>query len=118
SSFLFTFDIPVNAANMDVFSIQFASRNGQAAALGQSATASVQLNPTTVVVTSEVPREPGINYVANLLNDAAVVDTCGNSPLVPTNSNVNSEVALADFDNAADMWSYDQTGADLGTAWR
>jgi hypothetical protein len=77
----------------------------------------VQLTPTTVVVTSDQPRTPGVNYIVNIVTDLAVVDTCAGASLVPTNINVYTEAALADFDDAADLWHYDETGADRGTEW-
>ncbi|MEY2407379.1 MAG: hypothetical protein QOF48_49 [Verrucomicrobiota bacterium] len=117
-NFLFTFDQAIDASSVDTFTINFRSRNGVAAWLGETALTVLQVSPTNVLVTSELPREPLVNYVANVIADSGIVDTCARAPLAPTSVNVFTEIALSDFDDAADMWSYEQSGLDLGTAWR
>jgi hypothetical protein len=64
-----------------------------------------------VLVTS--PRTQGQNYTIDLIN---IIDTSVNeNPAVPSSRAITAQIILAGFNQ---VWRYDETGADLGTAWK
>ncbi len=78
-----------------------------------SATATNVGNNTVVTLTTATPRTQGQDYTVVLNN---VTDRAATPNAVsPNTAAIRATVALLAFDN---VWRYDQSGTDLGTAWK
>jgi len=112
---LVTFNEPVDATTFDAFGVHVKARN-DTSDLGDTVQA-IQVNPSTIIVESTAARGAGINYKISFDADS-IKDVCAGNSITPVTVDVATEVYLTDKDNATELWSYDESGTDMGTAWR
>ena len=116
-SFLVTFDRAMNFISFDPFTFHFVARTDTNLFNDLLSTSGSLTNGTNLLLTTLFPRVVGVNY--RLAVDAdGIVDSCAGNPVGATNLNAYTEVVLADFDIDTDLWSYNESGNDLGAAWR
>ena len=113
---LLTFDEPVDGMVFDPFGVKVSARN-DTSDLGDTAAAGFQVNPTTIIVETTGARLAGVNYKIAIGFDS-IKDVCAGNSIAAVTVNVATEVLLTDKDSATDLWSYDESGTDMGTAWR
>ena len=99
-----------SAQNVANYTVHFPAGGGNLVVLS----AVLQANGSNVVLTTD-PRIQGQNYevVINGVTDRSVA----RNPVTPSTRRLNASIIIL-APNDTDLWKYNESGADLGTAWQ